>query len=68
MSKFNAHRIAVIGVVAAIYVVITIVGADLSYGPIQFRVAEAFMLLCFLSLKRFNDDIIHPFSGFVKGF
>lgn len=53
MSKFNAHRIAVIGVVAAIYVVITIVGADLSYGPIQFRVAEAFMLLCF-----FNKDYI----------
>lgn len=53
MSKFNAHRIAVIGVVAAIYVVITIVGADLSYGPIQFRVAEALMLLCF-----FNKDYI----------
>ncbi len=53
MSKFNSHRIAVIGVVAAIYVVITIVGADLSYGPIQFRVAEAFMLLCF-----FNKDYI----------
>lgn len=53
MSKFNAHRIAIIGVVAAIYVVITIIGADLSYGPIQFRVAEAFMLLCF-----FNKDYI----------
>lgn len=49
MSKFNAHRIAIIGLVAAIYVVITIVGADLSYGPIQFRVAEALMLLCFFS-------------------
>lgn len=53
MSKFNAHRIATISVVAAIYVVVTIVGADLSYGPIQFRVAEAFMLLCF-----FNKDYI----------
>lgn len=53
MSKFNAHRIATIGVVAAIYVVVTIVGADLSYGPIQFRVAEALMLLCF-----FNKDYI----------
>lgn len=49
MSKFNAHRIANIGVVAAIYVVLTIVGGDLSYGPIQFRVAEALMLLCFFS-------------------
>lgn len=53
MSKFNAHRIATIGVVAAIYVVVTIVGADLSYGLIQFRVAEALMLLCF-----FNKDYI----------
>lgn len=53
MSKFNAHRIAIIGVVAAIYVVVTVVGADLSYGPIQFRVAEALMLLCF-----FNKDYI----------
>lgn len=53
MSKFNAHKIATIGVVAAIYVVVTIVGADLSYGPIQFRVAEALMLLCF-----FNKDYI----------
>lgn len=49
MSKFNAHRITNIGVVAAIYVVLTIVGGDLSYGPIQFRVAEALMLLCFFS-------------------
>ena len=53
MSNFNAQRIATIGVVAAIYVVITIAGADLSYGPIQFRVAEALMLLCF-----FNKDYI----------
>lgn len=49
MSRFNAHRIANIGVVAAIYVVLTVVGGDLSYGPIQFRVAEALMLLCFFS-------------------
>lgn len=49
MSKFNAERIAKIGAVAAIYVVVTIIGADLSYGAVQFRVAEALMLLCFFS-------------------
>ena len=53
MSKFNAHRIANIGVVAAVYVVITILLGNLAYGPIQFRVSEALMLLCF-----FNKDYI----------
>ena len=47
--SFNAHRIAKIGVVAAIYVVVTVLGSDLSYGAVQFRVSEALMLLCFFS-------------------
>ena len=53
MSNFSARRIATIGVVAAIYVVITVAGGNLSYGAIQFRISEALMLLCF-----FNKDYI----------
>ncbi len=44
--KNNAKKMAICGAVAAIYVVLTIALSGLSYGGIQFRVAEALMLLC----------------------
>lgn len=43
----NTRKITLMGVVAAIYVVLTISLSSLSYGGVQFRVAEALMLLCF---------------------
>ncbi len=46
MENFNARRIARIGIVAALYVVLTLSLSFMSYGEIQFRVAEALMLLC----------------------
>lgn len=46
MEVFNARRITRIGAVAAIYVVLTVSLSFLSYRDIQFRVAEALMLLC----------------------
>lgn len=46
MEIFNARRITRIGAVAAIYVVLTISLSFISYRDIQFRVAEALMLLC----------------------
>ena len=39
--------------VAAIYIVLTLVLGSLSYGPIQFRIAEALVLLCFYNKKYF---------------
>ena len=41
------HTIAKYAVVSAIYVALTLALSSLSYGGIQFRVAEALMLLCF---------------------
>ena len=53
MEFFNARRITNIGVVAAIYVVLTLLFSGLSYGSVQFRFSEALVLLCF-----FNKDYI----------
>lgn len=39
--------------VAAIYVVLTWLLGSLSFGPIQFRIAEALVLLCFFDKKYF---------------
>ncbi|NLZ46125.1 MAG: QueT transporter family protein [Clostridiales bacterium] len=45
--KSNAKKITIMAIVAAIYVVLTVTLSGLSYGGIQFRIAEALMLLCF---------------------
>lgn len=45
--KFNVNQITKISVIAALYAVITIVLAPISYGPIQVRVSEALTLLPF---------------------
>ena len=57
MENFSARRITRIGLIAAIYVVITLIGAPLAYQNIQFRVSEAMMLLCF-----YNRDHIASLS------
>lgn len=44
--KNNVRKIVICGVVAAIYVVLTVALSGISYGGVQFRVAEALMLLC----------------------
>lgn len=53
MEIFNARRITNIGVMAALYVVATLLCGGLAYGQVQFRVSEMLMLLCF-----FNKDYI----------
>lgn len=45
--KITPARIAKLAAVAAVYVVFTYALGFMSYGSIQFRVAEALMLLCF---------------------
>ena len=64
----NTRKITLMGAVAAIYVVLTISLSSLSYGGVQFRVAEALMLLCFyrreycvaLSLGCFVSNMFSP--------
>ncbi len=47
MKNLSVHRLVKLAVVAAIYVALTLALSSLSYGNIQFRIAEALMLLCF---------------------
>ena len=46
-NKLNAARLVKLAAVAAIYVALTYALGFMSYGNIQFRVAEMLMLLCF---------------------
>lgn len=46
-NKFSAARLVKLAAVAAIYVALTYALGFMSYGNIQFRVAEMLMLLCF---------------------
>ncbi len=51
--NFTTKRLVKLSLVAAIYVVMTLAIAPLSYGPIQFRISEVLNLLAF----------IHPVYG-----
>ena len=57
MKKNDTRRIAIYGLVAAIYVVLTVSLSFMSYGGVQFRIAEALTLLCF-----YNKGYIIPLS------
>ena len=67
-NSFSAVRIAKLAAVAALYVALTYALGFMSYGNIQFRVAEALMLLCFykkdygiaLTLGCFIANIFSP--------
>lgn len=45
--KNSVRSIAYNGLIAALYVTLTLITYSLSFGPIQFRVAEILVLLCF---------------------
>ncbi len=49
MSKMNARQLAISGLIAALYVVLTLAFAGFSYGEIQFRVSEVLVLLPFIN-------------------
>ena len=46
-GKFSTKRLVTLAFVAAVYVALTYALGFMAYGNIQFRVAEALMLLCF---------------------
>lgn len=45
--KFSVRKLTILGLVAAIYVVVTLVLGEMAYANIQFRISEALVLLCF---------------------
>ena len=47
MPGMHIRKIAFAGVVAALYAAMTIIIAPISYGPVQFRIAEALCILPF---------------------
>lgn len=47
MKKLDVNRIVILGMVAAIYVAITVPLSQFAYMGVQFRVSEALVLLCF---------------------
>lgn len=48
MTQNLTRRIVVTGVIAAIYTVLTLVLAPISFGPVQFRLSEIMVLLAFV--------------------
>lgn len=59
MEIFNARRVTNIGVLTALYVVLTAMCSSFAYGQVQFRVSEMLILLCFFN----KDYIISMFLG-----
>jgi len=68
--RSNTKRIAKIGLIAALYAVITLALGFISYGPIQFRIAEIMTLLPLfgkeyiiaLTLGCFLANVIGPYG------
>lgn len=47
IMKYNTKRLAMCGILAAVYCAVTVLSAPIAYGPVQFRLSEA---LCMLPL------------------
>lgn len=78
MNKFSATRLAIAAVIAALYVILTLLPpfSAISFGPIQFRIAEALCILvlfygeavfgvtigCFIA-NVFGNGILDMFLG-----
>ena len=69
MNK-KTNRMTKIAVTAAIYIIITFMFGAISYGPVQFRIAEAMVLLAFydkdyiyaLTIGCFISNIMGPYG------
>ena len=57
LSKWTIKDIAQVSIIMALYVVLTVAVAPLSYGNIQFRFSELLILLCFFN-KKYNWSLI----------
>ena len=54
-SRFSTIDMTKIAVVAALYLVITLIIAPISYGPIQFRISESLNFLALHNKRQFHD-------------
>lgn len=57
MKKKGIRRTVRLSIVAALYVVLTLIFSFISYGDIQFRIAEILIILCFFK-KDYSFSII----------
>jgi len=57
MKKYDTKRIAVFGIIAAVYVVLTVALAPYSFYGVQFRIGEILVLLCF-----YKRDYVIPLT------
>ena len=48
-KHYTTKRLALCGILAAVYCVVTILTASFAYGPVQFRLAEALCVLPFFA-------------------
>ena len=70
MKKFNTKELTLIGATAAVYAVLTMIMAPISYGPIQLRLSEIMTLLAFINptfvpglvLGTFIANLFSPFG------
>ncbi len=70
MQKLNSKKIAMVGVTAAIYAVMTVAMAPISYGAVQLRLSEVMTLLAFIDpifvpglvLGNFIANLFSPFG------
>lgn len=58
MKKFDFEWMAKLAIIAALYVVLTLISYPFSYNAIQFRISEALMLLCFYNKKYTTSFVI----------
>lgn len=71
MLKFSTKRVVLVAIIAALYVVLTIGLAPVSFGPIQFRISEALKVFVLfepftafgIGLGTFLANIASPFAG-----
>lgn len=71
MKKFTTRRVVLVAIVAALYAVLTIAIAPISYGVIQFRISEALKVLVLfdpwlslgIGIGTFFANMISPFAG-----
>lgn len=70
MKNLNSRKIAMVGATAAIYAVMTVAMAPISYGAVQLRLSEVMTLLAFanpmfvpgLVLGNFIANLFSPFG------
>ncbi|MBP2028837.1 putative membrane protein [Acetoanaerobium pronyense] len=70
MKKINTKELTLIGATAAVYAVLTMIMAPISYGPIQLRLSEIMTLLAFINptfvpglvLGTFIANLFSPFG------